>query len=440
MRRFRRLYFEPNGANLQPPLTQARLHGGQQLANFGGSGIAAHQQAPAIALQRTGLDGWAQCLRNQRGHRLKSEARLRAQVHQVCQARCFLCGLQQAEASCGTGGAGHLALGGLNVQLIITDAWLAKSRSINLSGAHLLSLALALALILMLVAALLYHWVFLKGAREGWPVVGAMVQLITRDETLQRERFMRENLDAMARKLGEMQAKLAQLESLSERVSTLAGLPAPAQPKDPPGKGGTMVLSRSLSGQELQAMLDEMEQLTKQRVDLLTVVESRLFDQKLARMMLPTQQPVATGEIGSPFGWRIDPFTGRSALHTGLDFQAETGTPILAAAGGIVVTQEVHPAYGNMVEVDHGNDLVTRYAHASRVFIKKGDLVRRGQKLAEVGSTGRSTGPHLHFEVLVQGVPQDPRRFLLAGKATAGPVVASASVPAQTLPGAPKPR
>ena len=81
-----------------------------------------------------------------------------------------------------------------------------------------------------------------------------------------------------------------------------------------------------------------------------------------------------------------------------------------------MVTQEVHPAYGNMIEVDHGNDLVTRYAHASEVFVHKGDLVRRGQKIASVGTTGRSTGPHLHFEVLVQGVPQDPQKFLAAGR------------------------
>jgi len=132
--------------------------------------------------------------------------------------------------------------------------------------------------------------------------------------------------------------------------------------------------------------------------------------------MVPTQQPVKGSHLGSAFGWRIDPFTGRSALHTGLDFQAGPGMPILAAAGGVVVTQELHPAYGNMIEIDHGNNLVTRYAHASKVWVKKGDLVKRGQKIAEVGTTGRSTGPHLHFEVLVQGVPQNPQKFLAAGR------------------------
>jgi len=140
--------------------------------------------------------------------------------------------------------------------------------------------------------------------------------------------------------------------------------------------------------------------------------------------MLPTQHPVA-GPLGSSFGWRIDPFNGHSALHTGLDFQATPGTTITAAAGGVVVAAEVHREYGNMVEIDHGNNLVTRYAHASRLLVKKGDLVKRGQKVAEVGTTGRSTGPHLHFEVLVQGVPQDPMKFLNAGRNAQLPLAAS---------------
>lgn len=301
------------------------------------------------------------------------------------------------------------------MQLIITDAWLAKSRAIHLSGTRLLFSLFGLALALMLLAATLYHWVLLKGAREGWPVMGTLGRLVVKDEIDQRDRFMRENLDAMARKLGEMQAKLMQLEALGERVSGLAGV-NPVELKSVPGRGGALVAGRPLSMQELQSTLADLDQLADQRADLLTVAESRLFDQKIRKMMIPTQHPVKSGHLGSSFGWRIDPFTGRSAMHTGLDFQADTGTPILAASGGVVVAQESHPAYGLMVEVDHGNGLLTRYAHASRVWVKKGDLVKRGQKLAEVGSTGRSTGPHLHFEVLVQGVPQDPQKFLNAGR------------------------
>jgi len=310
------------------------------------------------------------------------------------------------------------------VHFIITDAWLAKSRAVHLSGTRLMLALLGLSLVLMMLAAGLYHWVFLKGAREGWPVVGPLVKLIVKDEFEQRDRFVRENLDAMARKLGEMQAKLIQLEALGDRVSGLAGI-NPGDIRAASAQGGALVSGRPLSIEELQSTLAELDKLTGHETDLMTVVESRLFDQKIRSAMLPTQSPVRVAHLASGFGWRIDPFTGRSALHTGLDFQADTGTPILAAAGGIVVAQEFHPAYGNMVEIDHGNDLITRYAHATRVWVKKGDLVKRGQKLAEVGTSGRSTGPHLHFEVMVQGVPQDPQKFLAAGRDLAGVKTAS---------------
>ena len=322
------------------------------------------------------------------------------------------------------------------MQLIITDAWLVKSRAVHLSGTKLALALVGLSLTLMLVSAGLYHWVFLKGAREGWPVIGALVKLVVKDEVAQRDRFMRENIEVMARKLGEMQAKMLQLESLGERVSGLAGV-NPADIKIKPGQGGALVPGRDLTMEELQGTLEQLDHLANQRTDLMTVLESRLFEQKIKKMTIPTQRPVFSANLGSVFGWRIDPFTGRSALHTGLDFPATPGTPIFAAAGGVVVTQEFHPEYGNMVEIDHGNNLVTRYAHASKVDVKKGDLIKRGQKIAEVGSTGRSTGPHLHFEVLVQGVTQDPQKFLDAGRGLSANQVAQAKLPV-ALP--PRPR
>ena len=301
------------------------------------------------------------------------------------------------------------------MHLIITDAWLAKSRAIYLSGTRLVIAGFVAALALMVVAAAMYHWVFLKGAREGWPLIGALVKLVVKDEFEARDRFMRENLDVMAKRLGEMQAKMLQLDALGQRVSGLAGV-NPAEIKSTIGSGGALVGSRSLTMEELQATLVDLDKITDQRVDLMTLMESRLFDQKIKKLMMPTQPPVVGGVLGSSFGWRIDPVNGQSALHTGLDFPSSIGTPILAAAGGVVVAQEHHPAYGNMLEIDHGNDLMTRYGHASKVLVKKGDLIKRGQKIAEVGSTGRSTGPHLHFEVLVQGVFQDPQKFLTAGQ------------------------
>lgn len=314
------------------------------------------------------------------------------------------------------------------MHLIITDAWLAKSRAIHLSGTKLLVAGLSLSFALMLVAAGLYHWVFLKGAREGWPVIGALVKLVVKDEFALRDRFMRENLDVMARRLGEMQAKLLQLESLGERVSGLAGI-NPAEIRSKPGQGGALVSGRPLTMEELEKTLADLDRVAEHRTDLMAVVESRLFEQKVRTMMIPTQHPVAFGGAGSGFGWRIDPFTGRSALHTGIDYQSPTGTAILAAAGGVVVTEEFRPDYGNMVEIDHGKDLITRYAHASKLMVKKGDLIKRGQKIGEVGSTGRSTGPHLHFEVMVRGVPQDPHKFMNASRGQPAQQLALASSP-----------
>ena len=136
------------------------------------------------------------------------------------------------------------------------------------------------------------------------------------------------------------------------------------------------------------------------------VVDGRLQD-----LLIPSTAPV-DGPVGSGFGFRRDPFSGRSALHTGLDFPALGGVPVVAAAGGVVVAQEWHPQYGRMLEIDHGNGLLTRYAHLSRSLGRVGDIVQRGQTVGAVGSSGRSTGPHLHFEVLLQGVPQNPAKFL----------------------------
>lgn len=301
------------------------------------------------------------------------------------------------------------------MQLIITDAWLARSRALHLTGLQLVAASVLSAFVVMLLALGLYHWVFLKGAREGWPIIGSLVKLVVKDEFEQRDRFLRENLDVMARRLGEMQVKLTQLESLGERVSGLAGVSTSVN-KGAAGQGGVQIGAHALTLDQVQLTMDDLERLTHQRTDLMTVLESRLFERKMRSMMVPTQKPVTGVEPGSGFGWRPDPFSGRSALHTGLDFPAPTATPILAAAGGVVVTQDVHPEYGKMIEIDHGNELVTRYAHASKVMVKKGDLVKRGQKIAEIGNSGRSTGAHLHFEVLVQGIPQDPQKFLLAGQ------------------------
>ena len=314
------------------------------------------------------------------------------------------------------------------MHLIITDPWMAKPKAIHVTGIQLAALAAATVCVLIAVSVATYHLLFVHGARQGWPVITPIVELITTRERVSQERYLKENLDAMARKLGDMQARLVQLDALGERVAALAGLPTP-EVKARPGAGGPLVLPEALSIDNMTAALDSLDILVTQRNDLLVHAEARLFTDRMRKHMLPTAQPVPGVDPGSGFGWRIDPVTGQRALHTGLDFSADVGTPILAAAGGVVVTQEFHPAYGNMVEIDHGNELITRYAHASHVVAKVGDIVKRGQRIAGVGSTGRSTGPHLHFEVWLAGVAQDPQHFL---RATPAVDVAVAKVPTQS--------
>ena len=321
------------------------------------------------------------------------------------------------------------------MQILITHGGLAPSRVLNFNRLQIFAGLVLLVAVLMLLSGAIYHFVFLTAAREGWPVVSQIVKLVARDETAQRERFLRENLDAMAKKVGEMQAKLLKLEAMGDRVSGLAGVkpeefrpllrpavpaasaaaPARAPRASSGGQGGPFVPGLGVFEREaldgLNSHVAGLDERTDQTTDLFTLIESRLLEGRLAQLMVPSTTPVQ-GPVGSGFGFRNDPFSGRAALHTGLDFPADIGTPVQSAAGGMVVSTEPHPAYGNLVEIDHGNGLSTRYAHLSKLLVKSGDLVKRGQVVAWVGNSGRSTGAHLHFEVLVEGVPQNPARFL----------------------------
>jgi murein DD-endopeptidase MepM/ murein hydrolase activator NlpD len=145
---------------------------------------------------------------------------------------------------------------------------------------------------------------------------------------------------------------------------------------------------------------------------MVTLLTQATTERQLGNMAYPSRLPVEGGRISSGFGIRRDPFTQRAARHTGLDFRAPYGAPILASAGGRVTFAGRRNAYGNTVEIDHGNGLRTRYGHASRVLVRPGDIVLPGQRIALVGSTGRSTGPHLHFEVIRKGVYVEPRQYL----------------------------
>lgn len=297
-----------------------------------------------------------------------------------------------------------------------------STKSVTLGSRHLVLIAFAFLASVVLVASALYYFTIRYGAQLKLPFVQNIVASATQDDATRKDKYVKENLAAMATRLGEMQAQLMRLDALGERVQGLAGVkPEEFNFKEKPGRGGMESSSfdgraqRDLTMDEFKRALDALAVDVEHRADYMNVVETALMTDKIRSKFLPTIQPVNVSYNASGFGWRIDPFTGRQAFHEGIDFAAPVGTPIVAAAGGVVVAAEYHPEFGNMVMIDHGNDIVTRYAHTSKVFVKVGDIVKRGQHVANIGSTGRSTGAHLHFEVLVRGVAQNPHKFLSAG-------------------------
>ena len=319
------------------------------------------------------------------------------------------------------------------MQIMITHGGMSRTRVMHVSPATLVLSLLTVVIATLALSGAIYHYFFLKAAREGWPVVSQLVKLVVHDESAARDKVMRENLDAMAQKVGDMQARMIKIEAMGDRVSGMAGLKPEdlsglsSRPKGD-GSGGPYVPMNHPGLAELNGALDALSQAAGEQNDVLTLTESRLLESRLKTLMIPSSRPV-DAPVGSGFGFRSDPFTGRGALHTGLDFPSPIGTEIHAAAGGVVRTAEMHPEYGLMLEIDHGNGLVTRYGHTSKILVKPGELVKRGQVVADVGSTGRSTGPHLHFEVLVDGVPQDPQRFLAGANAKPTLQTAAAQAP-----------
>ena len=321
------------------------------------------------------------------------------------------------------------------MQVILFSSRMGQPRQLQLGLRHLVLVGLAGAG-LMVIGALSLYWFTLNHANKiDLPWVHDLVRTARHEEVKKHDEFVKNNLDAMARQLGEMQAQLVKLDALGERVSGLAGVKAADfRAGEKPGRGGAEpTAAKTLTLNDFQRELAKLSRGVDNQTDLLSVVESELFRARLAAKKLPTILPVNATYNASGFGWRIDPITGQGAQHEGIDFIAPTGTPIVSAADGVVIAAEWHHSYGQMIEIDHGNDLISRYAHASTMLVKPGNLVKRGQKIAEVGSTGRSTGAHLHFEVRLKGAAQDPAKFLLTA-ASPAPGAPLAMAPATSKP------
>ena len=304
-------------------------------------------------------------------------------------------------------------MGALQVNIILVAGANARARTITLDWRHWAGGGAAL-LLVFLTFTFAFNYVTLKwAAAMQHPWISTIVLADQREEAARVQERTQGHLNAMAMRLGELQAQMLRLDNIGDRLARSAGL-SPQELPTAPGRGGapSSMPSRNLTVGEFGGLVQELSKQMDVRSDQFSVLEALLMHDSANRKFLPTLYPILDGWYSSNFGYRIDPFTGQQSMHEGIDFPAEAGTTIVATASGKVIFAEWHPAYGKMIEIDHGNGLVSRYAHTSFVFVKEGDLVVRGQRIATVGSTGRSTGPHLHFEVRLNGVPQNPARFL----------------------------
>lgn len=232
-------------------------------------------------------------------------------------------------------------------------------------------------------------------------------------------REVRETINALTARLGVLQAQVIRLNALGNRLVDMAGLQkGEFDFGSPPPQGGPeqpdVVDTQPPPLSSLTQSVDQLNQQLDDRQEQLSVLEAMYRHRNLLDEVLPKGRPVSDGWISSYFGYRTDPFNGRREWHPGVDIAGEMGEPVVAVAAGIVTYAGKHGGYGNLVQINHGNGFVTRYGHNSKVLVAVGDTVSKGQEIALMGSTGRSTGPHVHFEVWRAGRVVNPIKYLSA--------------------------
>lgn len=264
------------------------------------------------------------------------------------------------------------------------------------------------------------------GATALWlfhPRVGVVAEIdqlrqqiqLQRDQLLVIHQNSERQVNALAQQLGELEAQSMRVNALGERLTEISELddgefdfshePAIGGADGNPG-------GPALAPPDLRRGIEELSARFATQESQLRVLEDLLLDHEVASRQRPTGMPVDNGYISSYYGNRIDPFTGHSTFHRGLDFATKKGSDVMAVAEGIVSYAGVRSGYGNVVEIDHGNGYVTRYAHNSKLLVEVGEHVDVGQPIAKAGSTGRSTGPHVHFEVWNHGRSVNPLAYV----------------------------
>jgi len=226
---------------------------------------------------------------------------------------------------------------------------------------------------------------------------------------------LQERVDAMAMRLGEVNAHVIRLDALGKRLTEMADIDNREFDfgRDPPS-GGPEGDGEGVSAQipDLSSMITSLQKRVDLRDSQLAALENVILARELKAQIHPEGRPVTGGFISSCFGEREDPFSGHEAYHKGVDFAGSAGSNVMAVAAGVVTWAGQRTGYGNLVEINHGDGYVTRYAHNEKTLVSVGETVKRGESVALMGSTGRSTGPHVHFEVLRNGRQVDPLSFI----------------------------
>lgn len=238
----------------------------------------------------------------------------------------------------------------------------------------------------------------------------------SRREIGEIENAVEQQLDTLGIRLGQLQVHMSRVNAVGKRLADMASLETEEFDFDlEPGVGGPASdLSHHQTPAELVSLLESLERSVDAKREEMEILEILLMDRELHARHFPHGWPVEEGWISSGFGYRNDPFTGKRAFHAGVDIAGKTGLPIMAVADGVVTVSATKSGYGVMVEVNHGKGYVTRYAHALVSMVEVGDRVKKGDIIAVMGSTGRSTGAHVHFEVSRDGKVVNPRKYIRA--------------------------
>ncbi|MEN8169479.1 MAG: M23 family metallopeptidase [Pseudomonadota bacterium] len=307
------------------------------------------------------------------------------------------------------------------MNILLVSKRFGRSACLSLTQGKLM--VAAVALFVAIPALSLYAGYQLGGAAP----LGADEATIAINEELDRQQqeisearlVAEENLNALTMRLGKMQAHVIRLDALGQRLTQMAELDSGEfNFTNPPAQGGPggNSLADNVVLPDFMVQLDELASQLGNREQQLNVLENMLMSRNLHQEVFPAGRPITKGWLSSRYGTRNDPFTGKPEFHKGVDLAGKEGSDIIAVAAGVVTWADRRYGYGNLVEINHGNGYITRYGHAKEVLVKVGETIKKGHKVALMGNTGRSTGPHVHFEVWRDGRTVDPSKYIHASK------------------------